>query len=457
MIIFGREKTVKNSLVFLLLIFLATFKVQANDWWNPNWHYRISFNLPEEIKSKAATYINFAELLDKFGIKGAFDENSIRVIDTKGKEIPSCCENRMDEDPSYVVVWSIQESQGPYSLYFDILANGKKSPPSYPVDAVPSLNLLTNASFEIDNNTDGFPDYWGAQNPEKTDGVFAISKEKSTDGRQSLRVDVTKTQSPWVRMNQYLSPSAAASLPGKTLYFSIDLYMEKGSHGDILLRQWDKEGKSLGSVGMNEWWHVANQVWAEQNVGMKGENGKWIKTKYTGIVKAGTSRIDCYYRQHIPSPEIRDSIYYLDNLRLEIIPDSPLLISINKKEFSSSEKIGITVNIKLRDAILRDIKAAFSTSDFKQEEETFVRVMTDFSGYQLKDLKMMLGLRRKGEQEFRVSKEITELPEVFFDTSIGLEKVPPGNYTLATYLLFRQSGELLGISEIPVILSENLW
>ena len=109
---------------------------RSSGWWNTDWHYRIkvkvysgSFAREDE---PVELPIDFESFFYRWGISATLDTNSLRVIDQSGSptEVLSQFESSSEE-----IIWltGFMEagSSKTYCVYFDILENGSKPPPSY--------------------------------------------------------------------------------------------------------------------------------------------------------------------------------------------------------------------------------------------------------------------------------------------------------------------------------------
>ena len=80
----------KSSLI--LILFLPSLALAAEDWWNNTWQYRVPINVSSESYARqdmpVELIINFTDLLDNLNDSDTFDDNSIRIIES-GFEIPS--------------------------------------------------------------------------------------------------------------------------------------------------------------------------------------------------------------------------------------------------------------------------------------------------------------------------------------------------------------------------------
>ena len=86
---------------FLTILMLASTAVvsaaEPGDWWNPEWQFRTTVERPAPYRDEAVrpveVAVDFARLLDKAGIGGQFDPDSLRVVqrDAAGTphEVPS--------------------------------------------------------------------------------------------------------------------------------------------------------------------------------------------------------------------------------------------------------------------------------------------------------------------------------------------------------------------------------
>ena len=108
----------------------------SSEWWNQDWHYRIkvevyggSFAREDE---PVEILVDFESLFYKWGISGTLDTKSIRVIDQSDspREVLSQFELSSGE-----IIWLTGFLEAgcskTYYVYFDILENSPKSPPSY--------------------------------------------------------------------------------------------------------------------------------------------------------------------------------------------------------------------------------------------------------------------------------------------------------------------------------------
>jgi hypothetical protein len=154
--------TVVVAAVAALLMVGSAAAVPA-DWWNNSYHYRVNVTVNTSLYNRTDWPIEYQINFSNYGLKGEFDNNSVRVIefnttDNTTSEIIS----QFDKDAGFdnvtnavgEVVWLINGSRPEYTIiqyfiYFDSSEFGLKEAPNYESDL--KFTDQGGVSFEVNN------------------------------------------------------------------------------------------------------------------------------------------------------------------------------------------------------------------------------------------------------------------------------------------------------------------
>lgn len=233
-------------------------------WWNDGWRYRTVVTRPTPWRDEGArpveAVVDFARLLEKAGITGEFDPDSLRVIaptaEGAGTEVPFACRTESDyttgRDRTYLA-WMAQpgEGSGIFHIYFDTKDRGI-APPSYPTDALPPENLLANPNF--DETADGFPTHWSISPPE----LMQFGRFAHTTGNQSLKIIIDEnTPATLPRQVTIEQRVDVRQFAGKEMVFECDLLAERATYGapvTIELQQFREDGSRIFEYAVDPRW-----------------------------------------------------------------------------------------------------------------------------------------------------------------------------------------------------------
>ncbi|MEE8400934.1 MAG: hypothetical protein V3R86_02115, partial [Candidatus Hydrothermarchaeaceae archaeon] len=131
------------------LLIVDTAAAVTFDWWNSTWHYQVNVTINTSVYNRTdwpiEQDINFTQRLQDLGRVGAFDNNSVRVIEynSTGSAL-SEIESQFDKGEKYdknqnaygKVVWLLNGTRQNdtllyYQIYFDTEGGGAKPPPNY--------------------------------------------------------------------------------------------------------------------------------------------------------------------------------------------------------------------------------------------------------------------------------------------------------------------------------------
>ena len=99
------------------------------EWWDPGWHYRVPIVVEAGTPNLTVVrvQVNLTRLLALLNVSGTPDNNSLRVVDDRGRLVPQQFYNA-SEGVLWFVTDTAAASDTRYYLYFDILENGAKPP-----------------------------------------------------------------------------------------------------------------------------------------------------------------------------------------------------------------------------------------------------------------------------------------------------------------------------------------
>jgi hypothetical protein len=144
----------------------GTLQTAPLGWWNLTWNYRTNLTVDTGYTIRGnntvvKALINFSSLLDDLGVTETLDNNSIRVLDWSGTEMPSDILNWQELNSTAMVRWALttngsidKETNFTYYVYFDTVENGNKTVPSY--TTLPKEFFICS---EADSNYDFFYAY----------------------------------------------------------------------------------------------------------------------------------------------------------------------------------------------------------------------------------------------------------------------------------------------------------
>ncbi|MBU3958000.1 MAG: hypothetical protein KKB25_02910, partial [Nanoarchaeota archaeon] len=123
--------------ILLILAVFAAFSIAsqsaaAGGWWNESWHFRVPVNISFSAITQNASVnasVNFSAALSALGASGAFDKNSLRVVENNS-DIPADFFNTTLTAGN--VSWiangtTAANANRTFYIYFDILENGAKA------------------------------------------------------------------------------------------------------------------------------------------------------------------------------------------------------------------------------------------------------------------------------------------------------------------------------------------
>ncbi len=161
----------------------GALQTAPQDWWNTTWTYRTNLTVDTGYTIRGnntvvKALINFSSIMSDGGITGTLDNNSIRVIDWSGKEMPYDILNWQEVNSTAMVRWKLttngsiaKEKNFTYYVYFDTTANGLKNMSNY--TALPKEFFLCSAAdsgndhyYAYSNYNRTLPSSWTKWDPE---------------------------------------------------------------------------------------------------------------------------------------------------------------------------------------------------------------------------------------------------------------------------------------------------
>ena len=106
--------------LFLLAAVAAVSAGEPGEWWNAKWRYRTTIERPTPYRDTrprpVEAAVDFALLLNKAGVKGAFDPASVRVVE-RGASAPTPSVVRAEHEPltgrdRHYVAWTARPKFG---------------------------------------------------------------------------------------------------------------------------------------------------------------------------------------------------------------------------------------------------------------------------------------------------------------------------------------------------------
>ena len=145
------------------LLMVGSAAAVPADWWNNSYHYRINVTVNTSIHNRTDWPIEYQVNFSNYGLKGAFDNNSVRVIEFNATDnTTSEIVSQFDKDGGFdnvtnavgEVVWLVNGSRPAYTtlhyfIYFDSADFGIKEDPAYPSDL--QFTDLGGVAFEVNN------------------------------------------------------------------------------------------------------------------------------------------------------------------------------------------------------------------------------------------------------------------------------------------------------------------
>ncbi len=229
---------------------VTTEEADPSDWWDTRWRYRTRVQRSAPYRDGAVRAVEAAVdlplLLEKAGIPGEVDPESIRVIEADGREMPSAFRPEAGARSHYVT-WLTEGQSGAAHIYFDTRDAGI-APADYDDRQLPPVNLLHNADFE-----DGL-ESWEVEPRE----LASFGRFADTTGRQSLRLVVDENSGEadgrTVTIRQRLNVKDFA---GREMVFECDWLAERAPYGapiSVEIRQYRPDGSRILEYAVEPRW-----------------------------------------------------------------------------------------------------------------------------------------------------------------------------------------------------------
>jgi len=399
------------SLLFSTLLLLTgcselftALKPLPPDWWNQKWRYRLSVDFPAGIDDKAVTvFMNFTELAEAAGIKGEFDLNSPRVIETAadnqpGREIPHIFEERLGENGGWGYVSWLKNPNCRYQFYFDTKRNGIKPAPQYNVLAelaARSINFVPNPGFETGNTNNSLPDKWNCAAYFQSDGkihygiteIYSLVDNPVRTGRKSLKwhlpSEFGRTHNDIVCIQKF-PESAVKAMVGQRVKFRAYAYLAGTNVVPYSSVRYNSGEKPLGTVS-------GSLISREQK--------RWIMLDGWGIISKSTTKMDILFAAKCPAAGVVD--FYLDDISLQT--EYPEFMTISQDKYKSDR-----------------IYAHF---DF--DHETLIPLPAKVEGRGLEGKPVMVQLRQRPGREYWQDKQMRAA--IVKDNQVVKSKEIPGD------------------------------
>jgi hypothetical protein len=189
----------------------------------------------DDVSHAAEVAIDFPMLMERAGVDGRFDPNSLRVVCRNAQEGPQAVPFALRTEPGptkdrtqHVLAWTVRPKAGQaavYDVYFDTADRGIEPAEADP-QAVPPGNLLKNACFE--QLAGELPAEWTCSPSER----IRTGRFKHTAGERSLKIvvdgDTPDRVSREVTISQKIDVREFA---GQEMLFACDLLAERAVYG----------------------------------------------------------------------------------------------------------------------------------------------------------------------------------------------------------------------------------
>lgn len=234
-------------------------------WWNAHWRFRTIVERPapdrDEVPRPVEVVVDFPALLDRAGVAGTFDPNSVRVIqrDAAGspQEVPSAwrmeinAERGIDEGYLTWMAHPRTGDTGSAELYFDVQQRGLQ-PARYDADQLPPENLLTNPGFE--EVTGEMPAAWQIE----PQALVSSDRFRHTSGLRSLKVVVDESTPESIGREVAISQRVdVRRYAGQEVVFECDLLAERAAYGApvaIAIEQYRDDGSRIREDAVDPRW-----------------------------------------------------------------------------------------------------------------------------------------------------------------------------------------------------------
>jgi hypothetical protein len=252
--------------------------------------------------------LDFGRLFKEHAISGRIDANSIRVVrcdpqsgrairysgSRTGYDVPHYLSGDLANDDAGAVWWRIADpSATHYHIYFDSLANGRKSPPAVlgPIGVGDRLHFNDGqpgfvTMGELDWDGDGLPDliYPGIRVYEP-----GVPLEERLGFAVYFRRNVGTSEQP-----VYAPPYRVKAADGSYLLGAGHLYQ------NMFPFDWDGDGR-IDFLGFR-----GNQLVLMENAGMRDRNGLWLLKQPSVARELGISQ----FRETLPGVLGKPSFYF---------------------------------------------------------------------------------------------------------------------------------------------------
>lgn len=222
--------------------------IDSSDWWDKRWKYRIPVKVRgERVNKKEITWrlqLDPVKFMEKTGLSGEFNRDSVRVIGPSGEPVPSAFYYdpyfRSWKGIGWTLVWNFEapvkrDDEQIYYVYFDNC--------SKPIVSDLSVNAIKNGSFK-----DGLSSRWTILNNAKCISIGSFPElDSDLVDKAGFKIDINADnigilgEEPII-LSQKVD---ALGLAGKRVLFSSSLYLEKGKGGcpiEIKLVSYDAKG-----------------------------------------------------------------------------------------------------------------------------------------------------------------------------------------------------------------------
>ncbi len=223
-----------TPLLIIVAMLLAIAAEAAGGWWNDGWRFRTRVERPGPWRGNGERVIetmpDLQALLDRAGIAGEVDPQSVRVVDPMiGRQRPSAVRTEYEPRTRQLreyLTWRGEAragERGAYHLYFDTTDRGLGAAD---YRELPPADLVNNGGFE---RVDGdLPADWAISD----EAVASVARFKHTVGERSLRLHIDADTPDDVERTVAISQTVDVSdYAGQHVRFACSLFPERGTFG----------------------------------------------------------------------------------------------------------------------------------------------------------------------------------------------------------------------------------
>ena len=238
---------------------------EPGGWWNPNWRYRTSVVRPAPYRDTARrpveVAIDFPLLLQRAGVKGDFDPQSLRVVlrggTGPGRLVPFARRsewNPRERRTQEYLAWLAEPvvgAAGEYDIYFET-KDRNIEPLLLDPAALPPENLLANPGFEA--LSDDLPQGWTVT----PRALVRSGRFAHTDGERSLQIVVDETTPAEASRTVVISQKVdVRPYAGQEMLFECDLLAQRAAYGapvSMELEQYRADGSRIPEYAVQPRW-----------------------------------------------------------------------------------------------------------------------------------------------------------------------------------------------------------